>query len=128
MRLKDIVAISKARYDLMINAPEGIDDNKPAHCYVKQSGVTPLLSGCGAGRNSIALSPTGDVFPCILNRRSVGNIMDYTHFSDFLQSEALLELRNKRAACSECKYENCCAGLCRLMGERDSLDCKVINK
>ena len=126
LKLKEIVAASKSKYKLEINAPEGIDNNKPAQHYVKHECMSPLLSGCGAGRNSMAISPYGEVYPCILKRDSVGNVLNYDKFNDFLQTETFLELRRKRESCLGCKFEDYCAGLCRIMSVRNSLDCKKL--
>jgi radical SAM protein with 4Fe4S-binding SPASM domain len=128
LKLREIVASSKKRHKMDINAPEGIDGNHPKQSLIKHNCMVPLLSGCQGGRNCIALSPEGEVYPCILKRDSLGNILDYERLSDFLQSKEILEFRKKRVGCIGCKYEDYCAGLCWLLDSRGQIDCKVMRE
>lgn len=68
---------------------------------------------CGAGRSSVAISPEGEVFPCVQIRRSAGNILSQD-FSKIWSSSALIQEIRKislslLASCRECAFSTHCA-------------------
>jgi radical SAM protein with 4Fe4S-binding SPASM domain len=67
----------------------------------------PVLQGpvCSAGRSLFALSPTGDVYPCVICRRSMGNVRE-TPLAQIWNSPAMLAVsrldRRDLAGCAGC--------------------------
>ncbi|MEM7167529.1 MAG: radical SAM protein [Planctomycetota bacterium] len=77
---------------------------------------------CNTARNSMVISPVGDVFPCVQIKRSVGNIREHTLTEIWSQSPLLDRLRTLRVrdytGCSGCgkKQKHAqCAGIAAAM-------------
>ncbi|MBN2302214.1 MAG: radical SAM protein [Lentisphaerae bacterium] len=71
-------------------------------------GSAPL---CGAGSNTLCITPTGNVLPCLAIRKPVGNIRNNT-INEIWESPALDEIRSLRyydlEQCRGCKYAKYC--------------------
>lgn len=91
----------------------------PASHYANLPGLTTSLAefigGCGAGRVYAAISPEGDVQPCVFMQIKLGNLRKHRFESIWLYSPVLNELRdrnNLKAGCRICQYKYVCGG-CR---------------
>ena len=77
---------------------------------------------CVAGKNKLAVSYLGEIFPCLLLRKSAGNIFNDKIEDVWYNSDWLIEIRNARnkdiQGCAECdKIEYCrfkCPGISQL--------------
>jgi len=76
---------------------------------------------CEAGRNTIGISPTGEIYPCIQLQLSAGNIRDRSLKEIWENGPIMHQLRNLRvqdlkhcATCKLQKYCNRCPGLAHL--------------
>jgi radical SAM protein with 4Fe4S-binding SPASM domain len=91
----------------------------PATHYANLPGLTievaEFIGGCGAGRVYAALSPEGDVQPCVFMPIKLGNLRKQRFEHIWLYSPVLNELRNReklKGGCSLCPYKYVCGG-CR---------------
>ncbi len=91
----------------------------PATHYANLPGLTPemaeFIGGCGAGRVYAALSPEGDVQPCVFMPIRLGNVRRERFEDIWLHSPVLRELRNRdnlKGGCGACPYKYVCGG-CR---------------
>ncbi|MEM3394708.1 MAG: radical SAM protein [Nitrososphaerota archaeon] len=91
----------------------------PASHYANLPGLTPALAefigGCGAGRVYAAISPEGDVYPCVFMPIKLGSLRKHRFEHIWLYSPVLNELRdrnNLKGGCSICPYKYVCGG-CR---------------
>ncbi len=91
----------------------------PTTHYTNIPGITPevaeFIGGCGAGRVYAAISPDGDVQPCVFMPIKLGNLR-YKKFEEiWLNSSVLNELRDRsrlKGGCGTCSYKFICGG-CR---------------
>lgn len=91
----------------------------PATHYANLLGLTiemaEFIGGCGAGRVYAAISPEGDVQPCVFMPIKLGNLRKKRFEDIWLHSPVLEELRNRnnlRGGCASCPYKYVCGG-CR---------------
>lgn len=91
----------------------------PATHYANLPGLTiemaEFIIGCGAGRVYAAISPEGDVQPCVFIPIKLGNLRKNRFEDIWLHSPVLEELRNRnnlRGGCASCPYKYVCGG-CR---------------
>ena len=78
--------------------------------------VTKRLTGCGAGREYVAVSPVGDIYPC---HQFVGGSKDY-YMGNVLTGEFNCDIQKKFAdvvvynkeGCSDCFAKYYCSGGC----------------
>ncbi|MEM0482261.1 MAG: radical SAM protein [Nitrososphaerota archaeon] len=91
----------------------------PATHYANLPGLTlemaEFIGGCGAGRVYAALSPEGDVQPCVFMPIKLGNLRRERFEDIWLHSPILNELRdreNLKGGCGACRYKYVCGG-CR---------------
>lgn len=78
-------------------------------------GVAEFIGGCGAGRVYAAISPEGDVQPCVFMPIKLGNLRKHSFEYIWLYSPVLNKLRdrnNLKGGCSLCPYKYVCGG-CR---------------
>jgi radical SAM protein with 4Fe4S-binding SPASM domain len=77
--------------------------------------LAEFIGGCGAGRFYCAISPEGNLQPCVFMPLTVGNL-NTEKFSDiWLNSQTLKDLRNReklKGRCSKCDFKYVCGG-CR---------------
>lgn len=82
------------------------------------------ISGCNMGLATACISSSGDVFPCILFRRSAGNLNEFS-FCDIWGSDKMEEYREIGASasmrCSSCPSRNLCF-ICPGIRPSDSCD------
>jgi radical SAM protein with 4Fe4S-binding SPASM domain len=74
-----------------------------------------FIGGCGAGRLYCAISPQGDVRPCVFLPANVGNLKTQTFKNIWLNAPLFNAFRNRsnlKGSCSKCKYKYICGG-CR---------------
>lgn len=86
--------------------------------------VSQLIGGCLAGRFLIAISVTGDVFPCLFFRKKVGNIRDSSFIRIYQESQILQDLRDRsrlRGKCGTCDKREVCGG-CRAQAFYEKYD------
>jgi radical SAM protein with 4Fe4S-binding SPASM domain len=77
--------------------------------------LADFIGGCGAGRLYCAISPEGNVQPCVFMPLVVGNLKTETMEHIWLNSPVLRDLRdreNLKGRCSKCEYKYVCGG-CR---------------
>jgi len=98
-----------------IDAPEGIalDKHKSERCDA-HTGPADMM-GCGAGTVSLAISPLGEVFHCILYRKEVGNVRTSSFREIWETSPQLVEKRKFRGVCLDCVNRPLCSGVCPLI-------------
>jgi radical SAM protein with 4Fe4S-binding SPASM domain len=67
---------------------------------------------CGVARNTVAISPYGDVFPCSNIRISAGNVFNKSVEDIWLSSPVILDFRSRvekpRSKCNVCKMSTLC--------------------
>lgn len=104
---------------LMDTTDPSIEPIVPATHYGNVPGITPetaeFIGGCGAGRVYAALSPEGDVQPCVFMPIKLGNLRSERFEDIWLNSEVLNELRDReklKGGCGSCSYKYVCGG-CR---------------
>lgn len=75
---------------------------------------------CGAGKECLSISDSGDVFPCTAINIKIGNIFENTIKEICNTSDVIKELNAMREKkidnikeCKECKYKSLCHGGCR---------------
>lgn len=80
------------------------------------------LLTCGAGKQCLAISETGDVFPCTAMYIKIGNIFKTSIreiCDDSVKLKQVNNLRNEKLdkikECSECEYNRDCSGGCRAL-------------
>lgn len=91
-----------------------------AHMEVAKLGkqgraLADFIGGCGAGRFYCAISPEGNVQPCVFLPVTVGNMKEDTFKSIWAKSpvfEALRDRGNLRGRCGRCQFKFVCGG-CR---------------
>ncbi|MCW4000084.1 MAG: radical SAM protein [Candidatus Bathyarchaeota archaeon] len=74
-----------------------------------------FIGGCGAGRLYCAISPRGDVRPCVFLPVDVGNLKERTFRDIWLNAPLFNAFRNRdnlKGSCSKCTYKYICGG-CR---------------
>jgi radical SAM protein with 4Fe4S-binding SPASM domain len=74
-----------------------------------------FIGGCGAGRLYCAISPQGDVRPCVFLPVNVGNLKERTFRDIWLNAPLFNAFRNRdnlKGSCSKCDYKFICGG-CR---------------
>jgi radical SAM protein with 4Fe4S-binding SPASM domain len=74
-----------------------------------------FIGGCGAGRIYCAISPQGDVRPCVFLPVDVGNLKDRTFREIWLGAPLFKAFRNRanlKGSCGKCTYKFICGG-CR---------------
>lgn len=81
-------------------------DSKPENTVVRER-------NCGAGSNSISISPYGEVFPCIMLSLCVGNVYEQSIKEIWENSVKLKWWRNQnkrslRKGCETCEYAEKC--------------------
>ncbi|MEM4545258.1 MAG: radical SAM protein [Nitrososphaerota archaeon] len=91
----------------------------PTTHYANIPGITPevaeFIGGCGAGRVYAAISPEGDVQPCVFMPIKLGNLRHERFEKIWLNSSVLNELRDRnklKGGCGICSYKFICGG-CR---------------
>jgi len=91
----------------------------PTTHYANIPGITPevaeFIGGCGAGRVYAAISPEGDVQPCVFMPIKLGNLRHEKFEEIWLNSSVLNELRDRKklkGGCGTCAYKFICGG-CR---------------
>jgi len=81
----------------------------------KTKGLADFIGGCGAGRFYCAISPEGDVQPCVFLPITVGNLKTAKFESIWNGSSVFKVLRNRgnlKGRCGECVFKYVCGG-CR---------------
>jgi radical SAM protein with 4Fe4S-binding SPASM domain len=74
-----------------------------------------FIGGCGAGRLYCAISPQGDVRPCVFLPVDVGNLKERPFRDIWLNAPLFNAFRNRgnlKGGCSKCDYKYICGG-CR---------------
>ncbi len=74
-----------------------------------------FIGGCGAGRLYCAISPQGDVRPCVFLPENVGNLKTRKFKDIWLNAPLFNAFRNRanlKGSCSKCDYKYICGG-CR---------------
>jgi len=74
-----------------------------------------FIGGCGAGRLYCAISPQGDVRPCVFLPVNVGNLKERSFRDIWLNAPLFNAFRNRanlKGSCSKCAYKYICGG-CR---------------
>jgi radical SAM protein with 4Fe4S-binding SPASM domain len=74
-----------------------------------------FIGGCGAGRLYCAISPQGDVRPCVFLPKNVGNLKTRTFKDIWFNAPLFNAFRNRanlKGSCSKCDYKYICGG-CR---------------
>ena len=77
--------------------------------------LADFIGGCGAGRLYCAISPEGNVQPCVFMPLVVGNLKKEKLSDIWLNSPVFEDLRvreNLKGRCSKCEYKFVCGG-CR---------------
>ena len=77
--------------------------------------LADFIGGCGAGRFYCAISPEGEVQPCVFMPLVVGDLKSQKMQDIWLNSQILKDLRNRenlKGRCSKCEYKYVCGG-CR---------------
>lgn len=122
MQLRECFSKMQILYDksIIIDAPEGVDINKPERkaCYTN-SGL-PDMMGCGAGRTSLAISPIGEVLHCILYRKVVGDLRKSSFHDIWEFSPYLINQRAYKENCKGCIHQPLCSGLCPLVEKNNN--------
>lgn len=100
-------------------AIHGLSEDELCGFFLRQGrlegyrGAVPARSEpvCGQGGNTLAITPFGDVLPCLAIRKSVGNLRDRT-FREIWHNSALEQIRCIRYAhlheCGECLVAGFC--------------------
>jgi len=79
-----------------------------------EEGMSKLILTCNAGITSAGISPKGDIFPCIILRHNVGNILERTlqdiwHDNPDPMLEEMRQLRPEDvSACYNCELKSYC--------------------
>lgn len=78
---------------------------------------SPYAKNCGIGQNILKISPTGDVFPCIMSDLKIGNISKYSIETILKDTSRIFEkIENpSHSICAECEKEILC-GECIIEG------------
>jgi len=74
-----------------------------------------FIGGCGAGRLYCAISPQGDIRPCVFLPENVGNLKTQTFKNIWLNAPLFNAFRNRanlKGSCGKCTYKSICGG-CR---------------
>jgi radical SAM protein with 4Fe4S-binding SPASM domain len=77
--------------------------------------LADFIGGCGAGRFYCAISPEGQVQPCVFMPLVVGDLKTQKMEDIWMNSSVLKDLRNRenlKGRCSKCEYKYVCGG-CR---------------
>ncbi|PVX24567.1 MAG: radical SAM/SPASM domain-containing protein [Candidatus Bathyarchaeum sp.] len=77
--------------------------------------LADFIGGCGAARFYCAISPEGDVQPCVFMPLVVGNLTKEKIGDIWVNSPAFQDLRNRenlKGRCGKCEYKYVCGG-CR---------------
>jgi radical SAM protein with 4Fe4S-binding SPASM domain len=111
-----------ARVAAQCQGEEGTGEVTMALAHMQTVKVTkkavPLgefIGGCGAGRLYCAISPQGDVRPCVFLPVNVGNLKERTFRDIWLNAPLFNAFRNRdnlKGSCSKCDYKFICGG-CR---------------
>jgi radical SAM protein with 4Fe4S-binding SPASM domain len=111
-----------ARVAAQCQGPSGTGEVTMALAHMQTVKVTkkavPLgefIGGCGAGRLYCAISPQGDIRPCVFLPKNVGNLKTRTFKDIWLNAPLFNAFRNRanlKGSCSVCDYKYICGG-CR---------------
>jgi radical SAM protein with 4Fe4S-binding SPASM domain len=77
--------------------------------------LADFIGGCGAGRLYCAISPEGNVQPCVFMPLIIGNLKTEKLEALWVNSSVLVELRDRdklKGRCSKCEFKFVCGG-CR---------------
>jgi len=77
--------------------------------------LADFIGGCGAGRLYCAISPEGNVQPCVFMPIVIGNLKTEKMEDIWINSQVLCDLRNRdrlKGRCSKCEFKFVCGG-CR---------------
>lgn len=77
--------------------------------------LADFIGGCGAGRFYCAISPEGNVQPCVFMPQIVGNLKTEKLSDIWLDSQVFKDLRNReylKGRCGKCEFKFVCGG-CR---------------
>lgn len=103
----------------MINSKYGTFQNYNYECQECNSDISQLIT-CGAGKECLSISESGDVFPCTAMYIKIGNIFEKTIKEMCDTSEIIQELKSMRYKkidsineCEQCEFVNKCDGGCR---------------
>jgi radical SAM protein with 4Fe4S-binding SPASM domain len=117
LRLVEAICEARRRYpDLRLFTDFDILDDSRDRLAITDAG-----QACGAGRSMLAISYTGDVYPCAFfaeakRRFSLGNVLAGDRLADLWVNAPLLELfrsHGKSLRCRNCEhYGRRCAGGC----------------
>ncbi|MFH0880961.1 MAG: radical SAM protein, partial [Lentisphaerota bacterium] len=101
-------------------AQHGLSEEEIRAFLMQHADASRLASGggvdegapiCGAGSNALAISPQGDVFPCLGYRDPVGNLLQQS-FQEIWASPRLDRLHKARyydyTECRGCRHESYC--------------------
>ena len=83
--------------------------------FNEQNPFSPFITGCESGIYIIHVKPNGDVTPCPLNPKVIGNVKKQDIKQIWLHSPVLNKYRkvkNFKDNCGKCLYRNICGG-CR---------------
>jgi radical SAM protein with 4Fe4S-binding SPASM domain len=81
----------------------------------KAKALADFIGGCGAGRFYCAVSPEGNVQPCVFLPITVGNLKTEKFEEIWFNSSVLNSLRNRenlKGRCGKCEFKYVCGG-CR---------------
>lgn len=112
--------VQKALYsypDRHVTATEGILRKQCENCVSVGSAI-PSFIGCTGGRTCMAISENGVVFPCILYRKSAGNLRKDVLADIWRDSVLFNDMRKIKEECVGCSYVDRCAGECPLAKEK----------
>lgn len=92
------------------------------YCYKENKDASQIVNllTCGAGKECLSISESGDVFPCTAMYIKIGNIFENTIKEICDKSDVIKKLNSMRkekidriGECNACKYKYQCHGGCR---------------
>ena len=88
--------------------------NSPVNLYCT-SGL-PNMKGCIGAQELVAINPSGDVTPCLMNKYNLGNIFENKSIKDIYEGERLKKYRSMISDydCKGCEYHEQCRGGCQV--------------
>lgn len=110
--LRDIFVEHKDRLagKLDLTATEGISLEETLD--TEDCSSLPDFWGCPAGRTCLAVEAEGTVQPCILYKKSAGNIRKTNLANIWEKSSLFYQLRTPSKECVGCRYIEVCSGEC----------------
>jgi len=118
-QLKLILNQKKKDYEekIRVEATPGLLEEKCSLCWNANPEKHIVMFGCQAGRSAMNIGADGLVMPCLLDRRTVGNLRKQSLKQIWESAPKFVESRTVSDICVTCQHQNICSQECPIQGK-----------